>query len=158
MFGLLFGCAKVIEVGNDKKAPTKSSSQTQKTTSDVLNKAEVKQLENVIEIHQEFQAANEKKEWLSAIHAVELREVSFVRLSAFSLDLKSNYAIHYRIYDKGQWGEWAMLPESKEKVNPNRKIFSGINVFQEIDKIQFRSSNATESPVVFRLFVAHNQN
>jgi len=158
MLGLLFGCAKMMEVGSDKNAPAKNSPPTQEAVQPVLNQAEVKQLENVIEIHQKFQQADNKDKWLSAIHTLEIEEVSFVRMSAFSLDLESNYVLHYRIYDKDQWGEWMLLPESKEKVNPNRKVFSGLNIFQEIQKIQFRSSNATKSPVVFRLFVAHNQN
>ena len=157
IISLLVGCAKMIEGGNEKKPPAKDAPQIQKTAPASLNKAEVKQLENVVEVHQEFQEVNEKSEWLSTIHPLELRDISFVRMSAFSMDLESSYVLHYRIYNKGRWGDWNILPESKTQVNPRRKVFSGLNILQEIEKIQFRSSNATNSPVVFRLFVAHNQ-
>ncbi|MBX2873882.1 MAG: hypothetical protein KTR30_17335 [Saprospiraceae bacterium] len=154
----LGACAKSMEVGNDKTTSTSTPQETQKVAASSLNKARIEHQENVIEVHQEFQQKNEKNEWLSTPHELELRDISFVRMSAFSLDLKGEYAVQFRIFDKGQWGDWTILPESREQANPKRKVFNGLNLFQEIDKIQFRSSSATQSPVVFRLFVAYNQN
>ena len=153
----LFSCAKKIEVGNGEKATAASPAPARETGPSSWNKADIKQQENVIEVHQEFRHQNEKKEWLSFVHELGLKDVSFVRMSAFCLDLESSYILHYRIYEKGQWGAWAILPESKEKVNPDRKVFSGLNLFQDIEKIQFKSTNSTQSPVVFRLFVAYHQ-
>lgn len=158
LFWLCFlgACAKSIEVNNEKAAPPTSAAT--RAISPPLNKAKIVQQENVVEVHQEFQIQNGKNEWQSTIHALQLEEISFVRMSAFSLDKESDYQLHFRIYEEDKWGEWTILPESREQPNPNRKVFDGLNLFQDIDKIQFKSSQATQSPVVFRLFIAKNQN
>ncbi len=155
---LLGGCAKTIEVGNERRTVDSSSSAKEGKVTAVLNKASIEQKDNVIEIYQEFQIKNEENEWLSMIHPLEVDDVSFIRMSAFTLDLESHCVVHFRISDKGQWSSWTMLPESRDKVNPNRRVFNGLNIFQDLEQIQFKSSRATQSPVVFRLFVARNQN
>lgn len=155
---LLSGCAPTIEVGNEKRTPSPNPPATQNKGASALNEAKIEQQENVIEVYQKFEVKNEQSEWLGMTHALELKEVSFVRMSAYSLDLASNCRVQFRIFDKGQWGDWTVLPESKEQVNPKRRVFDGLNIFQDIDKIQFKSNGATQSPVVFRLFVAHKQN
>lgn len=155
---LVGGCAKTIEVGNEKRATDGSLLAKEEKMTSILNKASIEHKENVIEVHQEFQIKNEDNEWLSMIHPLEVSKVSFIRMSAFTLDLESNCAVQFRISDKGQWSAWTVLQESREKVNPNRRVFDGLNIFNDLEQIQFKSSGATQSPVVFRLFVARNQN
>lgn len=158
LFWLCFlgACAKAIEVNSEKAAPPAPAAT--KAMSPSLNKAKIERQENVVEVHQEFQIQNGKNEWQSSIHSLEINDISFVRMSAFSLDKGSDYRLHFRIYEEEKWGEWTVLPESREQANPNRKVFDGLNLFQDIDKIQFKSNQATQSPVVFRLFIAKNQN
>ncbi|NRB53326.1 MAG: hypothetical protein HRU41_37060 [Saprospiraceae bacterium] len=155
---LVCSCAKTIEVGNEKRTKNVPPSTTTGKVAAVLNQASIEHQENVIEIYQAFQAKSKENEWLSVIHPLEVNDVSFIRMSAFTLDLESKGEVQFRIYDKGQWSSWTELPESREQVNPNRRVFSGLNIFQDVEKIQFKSNGATQSPVVFRLFVALNQN
>ncbi len=155
---LLYGCAKTIEVGNEKRSSETGSPNLQGNGRTILNEAKIEHKDNVIEIHQEFQVKNEKGEWLGMIHPLELKEISFVRMSAFTLDLESDCVVQFRIFDKGEWGDWTVLPKSKEQLNPKRKVFDGINILGNIGKIQYKSNSATQSPVVVRLFVALKQN
>ena len=158
LFCFLIGCAETKEVGNEPTPSISTPQTTQKTISALENAATIKHQENVIEVHQEFRVENGKGEWLGAIQSLELKDISFVRMSAFSLDQETDYRLHFRIYGNDQWGEWMRLPESQEQLNPQRKVFDGLNLFQDIARIQFKSNHATQSPVVFRLFVAYNQN
>ena len=82
---LLGGCAKTIEVGNERRTVDSSSSAKEGKVTAVLNKASIEQKDNVIEIYQEFQIKNEENEWLSMIHPLEVDDVSFIRMSAFSM-------------------------------------------------------------------------
>lgn len=141
--------SKKVEVASQEKVEKsvlqKSVPVENKNTTSVEKKG------NVIEFHQKFDQANQKSIIESQPKDLDLSETSGGMLSAYSL-YKNDYQIYFHVFEKGEWQVWKELAENKEVQNPKRKVFAPQRLEPSVSKIQFKSSSATDSEVVFRIF------
>lgn len=112
--------------------------------------ASITQQEGTIEVNQSFNDCLDS--CLTPIYTLDIQNKSFVMLSAYTLDAKSDCHLFYRINSDHQWKE---LPEDQQANNPGRKVFAAVNLFTDINQIQFKSTLPTQENVIFRLYLAN---
>lgn len=122
--------------------------------SNSANIAEIKKEDNIIEVYQTFQHQNSNEnELVSSVHDLNIINSSATMMSAYSLDNLGSYKLYYRVYFDGKWDIWKSIDENIEEVNPLRKIFGPIIIPNDIEKMQFKSTESTNSEVIFRFFL-----
>ncbi|MFK5891421.1 MAG: hypothetical protein QM486_11900 [Flavobacteriaceae bacterium] len=149
------------KINENKKKIDKTDLVEKKTTKEQKNdsydsikpKETIVLKEDYILIEQEFKG--NEKEITSEIFDVNLNNRSFFSLSAYTTIKKSTITLYFRYYHNNNWTEWKILPIDKEINNPKRLVFGLINIFDDIEKIQFKSNQPIEQ-VVFNIFIPKN--
>jgi hypothetical protein len=97
-------------------------------------------------------------QYFGSIRNIENKEKSsFISLSAYCINPNIQTIIQYRFYSENKWSNWQQLKEDKEVNNTKRKVFGLITLFNQIEKIQFKSSKSINKQIRFRLYIANDK-
>lgn len=148
-----------VEKSSEKKSihnEENTLEEESKENSELQNIGEKIMFSDYIEIHQNFTKLS-NNEAISKSYSLNLFDQSFVALSAYTLDINSDgLKLYYRIFNDQKWGNWKNINEDLETNSKNRKVYGLENIFENIEKIQFKSNLLTNEKVVFNLFVPKN--
>lgn len=94
------------------------------------------------------------KEWAtSQVFVVNQYEaLSFVGITAYTLNVDKEGALAYRVASEGDWQEWNNMKEFHEGQTPGRTVYEGVPVFMGFDSIQFKGDRSLIGDWTFRLF------
>lgn len=81
-------------------------------------------------------------------------ETQFTGLSAYILQAGVETQLWFRTGSGKGWQEWQSFAPNREGETPDRSAFVADPIQDPFTKIQFRSSDTLEQPVVFRLYFA----
>lgn len=124
---------------------------TEKKSAPLLNITKVDRKKNTFEFKTPFVYKTNASFYEGEQVDLDLSKTKGGMLSAYCLDTQSK-RVYFRVYKKQAWGDWQELSEDKEVNNPNRKVYAPVSLLNDVRKIQFKSSDSSSSPVVFRLF------